>query len=233
MTLEEILAALAEFVGDDEAKVKDVARSLRSTDGTKPIASVIYNAGAASKKGETTTKVKELTDQVTTLTEERNELTQQLEAAKAKPDEHQVEWDRQKKKLEERATKAEGELKLEREGRVGDRVGHVAGRVAGHLKGHVDDEYLSEVLTPKISKRVRPADGGKIELLGGDETPLDGEGEVLEKALATEMLKAVPDKFRLRNLQAGGGVSGGGTGTTAVTREQVDTEKANSGSYRM
>lgn len=231
MDIAEILTALTEYVGDDKAKAKEVAQSLRSTEGTKPIASVIYNAGAARHKGESGPKITELETQVSTLTEERDDLTQQLEAAKGKPDEQKAEFDRQKKKLEDRATKAETDLKAERDGRKGDRVGHAAGRIAGRLKGMVDDDYLAEVLTPRIQKRVRPTEQNTIELLAEDETPLDGDSDAVEKALAESILKAVPDKYRLRDMQPGGGVSGGGVVGSGKTLEQVKDEKRRSGVY--
>lgn len=224
-------AVLAEYVGDDKEKAREVALAIRNTENVKPIGAVIYNAGAASKKGETSKTVGTLEAKVTELTEANEELTTQLEAASKKPNEQQAEWDRQKDKLTKRAEKAEGELNVEREGRTGDRVEHVAGRVAGHLKDQVDEDYRKEVLAGRIAKRVRTSENGKIELLGDDDSPLEGEGEEVEKALAAAMLKAVPDKFRLRNMQPGGGAAGGGA--SQPTREQLIEEQARSGKFSL
>lgn len=232
MELQEILAALTEYVGDDKAKAKDVAFKLRNEADLKPIGSLIYNAGAARHKGETGTKLTDLEKQLATLTDEREDLAQQLEAAKGKPNEQLADAEKQRKKLEDRAIKAETDLKAERDGRTTDRVGHIAGRVASHLKGQVDDDYLSEVLTARIKGRVKPSENGKVELLAEDQTPYDGDGEAVEKELATDVLKAVPDKFRLRNMQPGGGVSGGG-GQDQVTREQLIDQQARSGRFSL
>lgn len=223
MALPEILAELAAYVGDDPAKKKEVATALRKkarddadplsehTETLNGIAQVLLDAGAGKKSGETATKVAEKQAEIDRLTGELEAAQAEVETAKKAPTEQQAAWDREKAKLIARAEKAEGELDTEREGRTGDRVLTHAERVAGHLKGRVDDDYLADVLAGRIAKRLRPAETG-IQFLGEDDEPLDGDEREAAKALAEHVFQAVPDKYRLRPMNAGGGASGGGEG---------------------
>lgn len=230
MELQELLTAVGEYVAGDEAKARDLAQAIRKDDAAKPVATVLLNAGAGKKKGETQQREKELQDQITALTEERDGLIQERDAAQGQPNEKVTAAERERDKAREKAAKLEADLKAEREGRKSDRVSTKAEKVVGKLRGQVDDDYLDEVLTPRIQKRIRPTDED-VEFLADDETPYDGDDKARAESLAADLLKVVPDKYRLRPMNPGGGGGRGGQG--AVTVEQLQREKAQSGAYSL
>ncbi len=235
-TLPEVLASLAEYIGDDSAKAKEVARALRDSKGEhadtlNPLAQVLIDVGAGKKKGESDKTVAEKQAEIDRLAEALESANEAAEVASKKPNELQADFDKRRLKLEEKAAKLETDLKAERDGRRTDRVSYAASTPLRFLNGAVDPDYLAEVVAPRLTRRVRPTEAG-VEYLDEHETPYDGDEQQQAKALADDTLKAVPDKYRLRSMNPGGGSSNGGDGLgSGKTPAQLRDAKLKSGIY--
>ncbi len=233
MDVGDILAALSVHVADeagdtDDEKVKAIVATMRSHDSpaVKAIAQRLLDAGAGRKAGEHGKRIKALEVELQESKDAAAELQGQLdglEATKGKPSEKEAVLERERDRWKAKADKADTDLKAERDGRKTDRVGTKALTVVGKLRGQVDDDYLDEVLTPRIQKRLRPTDED-VEFLAADETPYEGDDKARSEALAADVLKVGPDKYRLRQMQPGGGVNGRGTGNRGVTDQQLDEQ---------
>jgi seryl-tRNA synthetase len=230
MELKELLSAVAAYIADDdeekaEAKAKELAKELRNNDETKPVAVVLRNAGAASKKGEAQKRERELTEELEALKKERDELQGQIDTAASAPNERITALEKERDKYKAKAEEVDRKWKDEQVGRRQDRVGTRVETIIGSLRGEVDDDYAEEVLRPRIAKRLRPQEQGEgIEALEEDGTPMDGDEKAQLQSLRASVLKVVPDKYRLRQMVPGGGAGNrGGQGT--VTKEQIEAEK--------
>lgn len=242
MALPETLAALVAEVVDeagevDDEKVKSAVAAMRGHDSpaVKAIAQRLLDAGAGRGKGEATKRIKALEDERDAAKTKADELAEQItaaEAGKGKPTEREAALEKERDKYKAKAAEHEAALKAERDGRKSDRVGTKAEKVIGKLRGQVDDDYLDEVLSPRIQKRLRPTDED-VEFLADDETPYEGDDKARAEAMAADVLKVVPDKYRLRDLNPGGGVNGRGTATGTVTVEQREQEFAARGLDRL
>lgn len=209
MNLSEIIAAIGAYTGSDVAKHKEVARELRAASETKPVAQLLINAGAGKKTGESQEKISGLEERITALEDEKTELQQQVEAAKGKPDELRGEYERQLKGLKDKVSAAQQERDAERDGRRADRVVSQADRAAAKLAGRVDPDYLAEVVRAKLTGRIKVAETG-LQFLDAEGVALDVDETEGPSALAEDVFKVVPEKFRLRPMNAGGGSNGGG-----------------------
>ncbi len=233
MALPEVLAAFVAEVSDDageidDEKVKAVVAAMRGHDSpaVKAIAQKLLDAGAGRKAGEHGKRIKALETELQEAKEAAAELQERLDAteqSKGKPSEKEADLEKRLERATKKVTDAEAALKAEKDGRKADRVGSKAQSVVSELKGQVDEDYLAEVLTPRIAKRLRPTDED-VEFLADDETPYEGDDKARTQALAADVLKAVPDKYRLRDMRPGGGVDGRG-GKVAVTVEELTEEK--------
>lgn len=239
MAWAEILAAITEYVGDDKAKAKEVAQSLRDTVATKPIAQLLINAGAGRKKGESDAELKRLEGEVQKLTEANEALTEQLETAQKAPTEQQASWERERKKLTDAKDRAEKERDAEREGRTTDAVELSVSRFLGSLRGRVDDFGL-DALERRFRGRFRPAKasengGTRVEVLDSEGDPIEApKGKTPEEVLAEEAYEVTPSANRVRNANSGSGAgSGGDAGGKKVSREEIEVQKDASGEYRM
>ncbi len=235
MALPEILAALAEYIGEDEAKAKEVAQALREADdtpGAKLVAQRLLTIGAGKKKGETDQQSKLLKKDLETAQAKIEELGGELETAKGKPNEQQAAWDKDRDKLLKRAEKAEQERDAERTARKGDSVNLARAAFRSALKGRVDDFGL-DALDRRFAERFKPReDGSGVDVLDEDGEPIDApKGKTAEELLADVAFETVPAANRLRDMSPGGGSNRGGTGT--VTVEQIQQEKTASGAYRL
>jgi hypothetical protein len=239
MDVGEIFAALSAHVADeagdtDDEKVKAVVAAMRGHESpaVKAIAQKLLDAGAGRKAGEHGKRIKALEtelEEAKGIAAELQEKIDTAEQSKGKPSEKEAALEKERDRWKAKAEKADTELKAERDGRKTDRVGTRALSVVSELKGQVDEDYLAEVLTPRIAKRLRPTDED-VEFLAEDETPYEGDDKARTQALAADVLKQVPDKYRLRDMRPGGGVDGkGGRGT--VTVEQIENEKRLIGNY--
>jgi hypothetical protein len=234
MELHELVAAVAAFVAGDEGKAKDVAQAIRRDDSTKAVATVLLNAGAGRKKGEAQQREKELADEITKLTEERDDLTAKVEAAASAPNERVAALERERDKYKSQAEKHKAEADAERLARKGDKVtGKAEAFVAAMIGSDVHPDY-QEVLEARVQKRIQPLeDGSGIQVLDEDGTPMDGDEKAQLTSLRASVLKTVPDLMKLRpGMQPGGGAGRGSSGP-AVTVEQIQREKAESGAYRL
>jgi hypothetical protein len=237
MDLKELLAAVAEYISDDdedkvEAKAKALAKELRNDAGTKPVATVLRNAGAASKKGEAQTREKELQAEIAKLTEERDDLAGKAEAAASAPNERVAALERERDKYKTQADALKKERDDEKVGRKLDRVtGKRETFVASLIGTEVKPEY-ERVLRADIAERFRPQEQGEgVEVLDEHGDPIEGDERAQLDSLRASILKVVPPDFRLRpGMQPGGGAGRGGQGT--VTREQIMAEKRASPTYR-
>ncbi len=230
-------AVIGTYVGDDAEKAKEVAQAMRESEespGATAVAQRLLTIGAGRKKSETDKTVKALEKERDEANAKVQELTEQAEAheaTKGKPSEKEAELERRLERATKKATDAEAALKAEKDGRKSDRVSTKALGVVNRLNGLVDPDYLEEVLTPRIQKRIRPTDED-ADFLADDETPYEGDDKARSEALAADLLKVVPDKYRLRDMNPGGGANGRGK-SAAVTVEQREQELAARGLDRL
>ncbi len=231
MDLSELIAGLGAYASDPSTQ-KEVARALRATAETKPIAQLLINAGAGKKTGESQQKLTELEDKIAALEDEKQELAQQIEAAQGKPNEQQAAWDREKVKLQAAKDKAEQERDAERVNRKGDAVNLARSRFLSALKGRVDPFGL-DALERRFGDRFRPRDDlSGVDVLDEDGDPIEApKGLSAEDVLAESAFETVPASNRIRQMNVGGGSSGGGSNGT-VTPDQIVLEKAASRDYQ-
>jgi hypothetical protein len=242
MTLPEILAALAEYVGEDASKAKEVARELRNKNGEhsaalQPVATALMTAGAGKKSEEFKDRISELTEQVNALSAKNEELQEQVETAKAQPTEQAAAWDREKKKLADAREKAEKERDAEREGRATDAVELSVSRFLSSLKGRVDDFGLDAV-ERRYRSRFRAAKAGdaglRVEVLDAEGEPIEApKGRSAEDVLADEAFEQVPSTNRVRTANSGAGGGMGGAPSEKLSRKEVEEAKEASGAYRL
>lgn len=237
--LEELLGAIAAFVGADPTKAKELAKAMRGHDGAGIVAQELVAYGAGKKKGEMGTEVTRLTRELETAQGERDEALEALETLKAKtPDVQQVE-----QRLAEKHTKAikqKDDLIAEKDRTLkGALVRSVSEKLVSVLvtKHRVDPDYAREVLAKKYHDRFTAGDDGSVAILqlGGTE-PYDVDGEDAQvDALATAVAKTVPPRYVLSAADSGSGLRGAGGGTQhRRTPDEVKDEKRRSNPmYRM
>ncbi len=232
MDLSELIAGLGAYASDPSTQ-KEVARALRASADTKPIAQLLINAGAGKKTGESQQKLTELEDKITALEDEKQELAQQVEAAQGKPNEQQAAWDREKAKLQAAKDKAEQERDAERVNRKGDAVNLARSRFLSALKGRVDDFGL-DALERRFGDRFRPRDDlSGVDVLDDDGDPIEApKGQSAEEVLAELAFKTVPASNTFRPMNAGGGSNGSGAQGSLTTEQLVD-QKIRSGTFSL
>ncbi len=230
MTRDEVLASIAEYVGDDAAKVRDLVTGLRDKEGEhaprlNAVAQKLINAGAGKKSGEVEGRVKELESLIASREDELEQSRADLEAARVKPTEQQAEWDKQRKRYEDAKAKAEKERDDERTARRADKVDLARAAFRQSLKGRVDDFGL-EALNARFAARFRAKDDGSVEVLDEDGEPIEApKGRTPEDVLADHAYEAVPAANRVRQANAGGGFGSNGTGPATLTEQQIDQQK--------
>jgi hypothetical protein len=234
--LDDILAALAEYVGDDKTKATEVARALHKNEATQPIAQVLISRGSGKKIEQTAAKVAELENKITDLSETIAERDQELETLKtAAPD-----WKRKLDDQDARHARKLGEvqaaLDAEKKGRRDDQIAIHRQRFHSKLQpGILVDKDYADVLMTKHQDRLKLNDEAKLEVLElGSDTAYDAaDGQDPIDLLVQDVLRTVPAKFKLAGEpRPGSGVGGGGSGDLhPKTFEQIREQQKRSGLY--
>lgn len=225
-TLDEMLGALADYVGDDKAKVREVALALNATDTTKPIAEVLLKRGMSKRTADAETRIADLEGQLARMKDELDEKDQEIEKSRSDAPDWKKRLEDQERRYQEKLATATKALEDERRARdEGDLAGYRARFVKELGPGiHVDEDWAETVLAAKYADRFRLGEGRKLEVLEPDETtPYGSDVEDPIKQLAQDVLRTVPAKYRIMGrADAGGGVSSGATGDFKPrTDEQV------------
>lgn len=230
MTYAEALTAIAEHIGDDAVKAKEVAKALRTT--VPVLGQELLNAGAALQKKESQKDLDAATKRATDAEAGKAAVDAELDEVKKKtPDLATVEagW-------KERIAKQKKDHETELSARDQKLADAFAGRVKESLitrlvaKG-VDGDYAREVAAVKYRDRIDAKPDGSVRVLQvGGTLPYDAadeEGAI--EALAKDVLKTVPAKLVTSPADSGGGSGGGGGGgggrqTEAQLREEKQHE---------
>lgn len=223
MTLDEILAALAEHVGDDKAKGSEAANAIREK--VKPVAQHLINVGGALKKEEAKGQIAELKASVETLTQERDEATEALTAANAtKPDVVKLEADLTTK-WQKKVDDLKKQLGAKDESfKTALRRGSLAKLTAELVKAGVDPDYAKEVMAAKYGGQFEVKDDGSVVVKNGDGLEYDGDEDAKVGAFAADLRKIVPPKFINTNADTGAGVGSGRQGGSGYDAAKVGTE---------
>lgn len=231
MTLDEILAALKEHVGDDKEVARTAANALHTQ--LPSVAQSLIDKGSGHKAGEMKTKVTRLESELAEAKSRADEVQAELDELKAKtPDlaakekELEQRWkgklDAANKKLEEKDAKIlDGWKRSARSAFVMELVAL-----------NVDPDYASEVLAAKYADRFAfDGDGNRSVLQPGSTNPYaPAEGQDDVKLLAADVLKQVPARYILAGGEGGSGASGnrggGGSGGAASVKDIVEKKTA-------
>jgi hypothetical protein len=213
MTLDEILAALAEHVGDDKAKGDEAAKAIRER--VKPVAQHLINVGSALKKDEVKADIKKLTEERDAAIQERDEATEAMAAANAaKPDVAKIEADLTTK-WSKKVSDLKDQLKAKDDTLRGAlRKGTVSKFTAELIANGADPDWAEQVAVSKYGNLIEVKDDGSVLVKSPDGLEYDGDEAAKVKAFATDVGKLVPPKFRLTNADSGAGVRTGGSGST-------------------
>jgi alanyl-tRNA synthetase len=230
MALPEILASLAEYVGDDKAKAKEVAQALRDRTGDhaptlNQVAQLLINHGAGKGKGEVSERQKKLDAELKAAQERVEELEAELETAKSAPTEQVTAIARKLERAEKERDAARSEAAEQKTGRIADKVELSRARFRSSLKGQVD-EFGLDALDRRFADRFKPAEDGTVQILDAEGDPIEPpKGKSPEDVLADEALAAVPASNRLRPMNGGGGAGGPGGAAGTITVDQIVAEK--------
>jgi len=233
MTLDEILVAIAAFVGGDPDKAKEVAKKMREHADTRDVAQELVQYGAGKKKGQLDGDIATLTRQLETTKQELEELQTAFDDFKAKtPDVAKVEQEltaKHTRKLQEK----DAQLAAKDQTLKGALTRGARERLVTLLSTEhkVDPEYAREVMASKYADRFVVGDDGRISVLQpGSTDSYDADTDDAAVALlAAQVAKTAPAKFVNTNADRGAGSrSGQGGGSTQKTAEEVKETKRNS-----
>lgn len=215
-SLDELLAGLAEYVGTDKAKAREVAVELKTRDVTKPIAEVLLRQGMTKRTADAENQVESLEAKVKELQGELDEKTQEIDRARSEAPDWKKRLEDTERRAKEKQDALRAELDAERTGRREDKLAIYRQKFLAELGPdvNVDADYATDTLVPKYADRFRLTEDGKLEVLEPDETtPYDATAGDPIKALAQDVLRSVKPKFRIMGqANPGGGVTGGASG---------------------
>lgn len=236
MTLDEILVALGAFIGADKAKAQEAAKAMRAHADVQIVAQELVTYGVGKGKKELEPEVTRLTAALTEMTAERDEAVQAHADLQAKTPDVAAQvaalTEKHKAKLKEKDDAIAAKDTTLKAALVDVRTEQAVARaIAEH---RVDPEYAREVLKPKLARRMKPNDDGKVTILrfGSDDSyDADSDDKAID-ALVADAAKAVPATFILTNADRGGGEGGGkNSGSVKKTTKELIEQKRASGEY--
>lgn len=239
-TVDELLALLSEYIGEDKDKAREVGRAILRTDATKPIAEIVKRRGAAETQGavhEARARVTELEGQVALLTEQIEEK----DAALANLQGQQPDFARRLRETEEKYQKRVRELEDavtgEQTGRRNDILSHHRERLLNLLLPHLaDEDYARYTALPKYQQFLDLTPEGKLIVKEPEEgVPYDeSRGDPL-KQLVADAVEAIPSKYRaIPTADAGGGAPPRPPGPQRPKSvEEIKEARKKSGLYAM
>lgn len=238
MTLEELLGGLAEYVGNDKDKAREVALAIHKKDETQPVAQVLVNRGMSKRTADVSTKVAELEGQITRLKDEVDEKDAEIQQLRSEQPNWGKKLEETEKRYQQRMQETAQQLEAERAARRNDQLAIHRNRFLQKLGPgtQVDKEWAETVLAAKYADRFRLDEAGNLEVLEvGETTPYDAAGGDPVDLLVQDVLRTVPGKYRILSQQpAGGGGTQGGGATTDVrprTLEQIQQKQRETVGY--
>ena len=227
MTDEELLASIAEHVGDDKAKAKQFALDMLGKDETKAVAQVLVQRGLSKRTADVTGKAGELEEKVRALTEKLEEQAEELETLRQKEPnfarqlaDTETRW---KNKVTAAETRAEQEAQRRRDASLERERQRFLNYVDLGKPGGVEEEWGEVYIPGKYYSQIQLDENEKLKVLEpGTDTPYDpADGDPL-KQLAEDAKRAVPSKYRLMGkTEGGGGAQPAGGPARPKTSEQV------------
>lgn len=222
-TLSEIVAAVAEFVGGDKAKAKDVVQALRDDAGTKPIAQELINIGNAGKTAELKPKLEEAETALRTANARVTELeTENSDLRKNAPNAAAAE-EVAKKKYEPliaaektKREKAEAAMKDLRRKAFRSQFESALRKPddKGIQVGDDDDDLIRKAIIDQYMDRYVEKDDGTEDVLQLDSAiPYDGKNlDEKVAGLVADVRRKVPPKYLMTRTDRGSGTGNGGGG---------------------
>lgn len=242
MTDDELLAAIAEHVGDDEAKAKQFAINMAAKaapDGARAVAQVTYNRGLSKRTTEVAGKAGELQAALTKATDELEAKNAELIELRS----NVPNWQRQREELDRKwqakLDAAEQKAAEIKQARLLDKVEIERGKFVAALRigqdGGVDKDY-GELLPPYyVGQFVADQDSQtvKIRELGESNAFYDpADGEPAEQ-LARDVIAKLPPKVKILGTPEGGGGTQNGTGTVDKATAHMIENKQSNPMYRL
>lgn len=228
---DEILGAIAEYVGEDKAKARELALEMLGKPETKPVAQVLLQRGLSKRAAEATGKASELEAETARLRQQVEEQTEELEQLRAKEpnfaktlSETETRW---KKKVDEATARAEQAEQRRREKELDTYRQKLMNEIGLGKPGGVEEEWGEVYIPGKYYDRILLEDGDKLRVLEpGTDTPYDpADGDPI-KQLAEDVKRAIPPKYRLMGTATGGGGQNpGSNGARPKTEEQIRDAK--------
>lgn len=234
--LAEIVAELAECVGDDADKAKAARDALLDTSapaGARLVAQTLIERGRGGRTAELQPKLTKAENDLRTAQDALAAKDEEIAGLIAKaPNAAQIEAD----------TKAKYDKKLKEATERGDaaelRARELNRQVARDLvqslltqpdaQGvYVEPEHADLVLHAKYGDRFVDVDGGGLDLLQIDEAvPYEGKDlKAKAAAMAADIRKRTQTRNLITSADSGAGVRGGGGGGSGTMRQQIEAER--------
>lgn len=228
LSLDELLTAVTDFIGDDKEKAKEIAKALSRAEPAKPLIELIKRKGfndASAVATRAQSRVTELEGQVALLTEQMEEKDAALEQLKSAAPDWKRRLDESESAYRKRVEGLTAELQQEKQARRDEILNAARQRFLANLQPgvEVEEDYATEVMLSKYGKHITLDEENKLVVIEpGEGTPYDKAGGDPLMKLAKDALGEVPSKYKL----VPSGAAGAGTSTErqAPQRARTDTE---------
>ncbi|MBA2672028.1 MAG: hypothetical protein H0U67_16790 [Gemmatimonadetes bacterium] len=236
MELPDILGAIAEYVGDDKDKAREVALAIHKKDETQPVAQVLVNRGMTKRTADAAAKVATLEAQISGLKSEVEEKDGEIQQLRTEQPNWGKRVEETEKRYQQRLNEAQQHLEAEKKARREDQLAIHRQRFVSKLGPgtQVDKEWAETVLASKYADRLRLDDEGHLEVLEvGESTPYDAAGGDPIDLLVQDVLRTVPGKYRILGTPSpGGGTQGGGSAEVKPkSKEELAAARKREGTY--
>jgi hypothetical protein len=201
LSLDDLLARIVEFVGEDEQRATQLGKALIRNEATKPVTRLLKQRGfndASQALTKAQGRATELEAQVNLLTEQIEEKDAALtQLQSAQPDFAKRLRDTETS-FQKRVRELEEEAKAEREGRRGDRLATLQEKFYAKLAPHLaDEDYARYTALPKYAQYITlDEQGNELIKEPGEGTPYDPtKGSALDQLVA-DALDEIPPKYK-------------------------------------
>jgi hypothetical protein len=228
--LDEMLDALAEYVGENKEKAREVGLKLLDKDGTKPIGEVLLKKGIGKRTAEASEKVTDLQAQLTEAKDSLAEAKQQIKDLEGKEPNWQRRLEDNDRKWQAKLDAAEAKVSEERSVSLSDKVSIERQKFVAALRigqaGGVDADFGPLLPSQYADRFVADPETRTVKVLeiGEKDSYYDpADGEPTEQ-LAKDVIAKLPPKARIvGEPEPGGGTQGGSMAdkaTAAIVSEK-------------
>ncbi len=235
---QELLDAIAQYVGDSKDKARELALKLIDDEGTKAVGEIIKKKGESKRTADVSEKVSELE---TSLKEARDKIAEQnnqIRELESKEPNWQRRLEENDRKWQAKVDAAESKVLTERQESLRDKVGIERAKFIAALRigqpGGVT-ELVGDLLPAKYADRFVPdPESRSVKVLEAGEQDAyydPSEGEPAEQ-LARDVINKLAPAARI----VGDPDNGGGTGQGSVMDKavgQIRDQKARTGAYQL